>query len=282
MLILQRIQLLNISLPYTSAFLAINTAPLYSGKGPLPHIYANQVVQDFSASELATTLSTGQLEASHETNLGGGFFGLSYRHSLRNILPTKEHELQARVFQLDVVELYSDLTTPALQYKLNDPSQKMLEVLLIERPVMSAVDVSPAYEILRVSLVPRSLSTTANPIMHFLDWDDHGHIGTPSHLFSRLLSSLTAFLTSGFWALFGFVMAVIIVFVVVVLLCVFGWEFWRDDYEKAQQGKHRRKSSARDAEAGHHRGMKGRFKSAEELGLGLGRTGQVVGMGKGD
>lgn len=242
-------------------------------------MYANQVVQDLSVDQLTTTLSTGQLEASHEANLGGGFFGVSYRHSLRNVKTS--NALEALVFQFDVVELYSDLTNPALQYKLGDANQKMLEILLIQKPILSASDPSPAFEILNVRLVPRSLTATSRRTMHFLAWDDHGQIGTPSHLFSSGTSSFVSFLTSGFWALFGFVMAVIIVFIVVVLMCVFGWEFWRDDYEKAQQGKHRRKSSVKirsDVESGK---MRGRFKSAEELGLGLNR-GEVVGMGKSD
>jgi hypothetical protein len=261
----------------------VNDAPLYSGHRVLPRIHANQVVQDLSVDELKATLSTGQLEASHETNLGGGFFGLSYRHSLRNVKTSSG--LEALVFQIDIVELYSDLTEPALQYKLWDPNQQMLEVLLIQKPILSASEPSPVFEILNVKFVPRSLTATSRRTMHYLAWDDHGKIGTPSHYFSSIITAFTSFLTSGFWALFGFIMAVIIVFIVVVLMCVFGWEFWRDDYEKAQQRKHRRVSSVKgrgDVESGVQGRMKGRFKSAEELGLGLAGRGQVVGMGKSD
>lgn len=193
--------------------------------------------------------------------------------------------LEALVFQIDIVELYSDLTEPALQYKLWDPNQQMLEVLLIQKPILSASEPSPVFEILNVKFVPRSLTATSRRTMHYLAWDDHGKIGTPSHYFSSIITAFTSFLTSGFWALFGFIMAVIIVFIVVVLMCVFGWEFWRDDYEKAQQRKHRRVSSVKgrgDVESGVQARMKGRFKSAEELGLGLAGRGQVVGMGKSD
>ncbi|KAJ4305749.1 hypothetical protein N0V90_001280 [Kalmusia sp. IMI 367209] len=278
--------LLNISLPYDSAFISINNAPLYSGQRILPRIYANQVVQDFSADQLAATISSGQLEASHETNLGGGFFGLSYRQSLRNIRTAKN--LEALIFQFDIVELWSDLTTPPLKYKLDDPAQKMLELILIQKPVLSALDPSPTFEIISASLVFR----THNPpsrlapqrTMHFLAWDTYGEKGTASHLFSYGATSFADFLASGFWALFGFVLAVIVVFVAVCLICVFGWGFWEDDYERAQQGKQRRKSSVRsgkngrvDVETGR---AKGRFRSAEELGLRA--TGQVVGIGKRD
>ncbi|OAG10124.1 uncharacterized protein CC84DRAFT_1161125 [Paraphaeosphaeria sporulosa] len=275
--------LLNISLPYDSAFLAINNAPLYSGNRILPLVYANQVVQDFSADQLSTALDAGQLEASHESNLGGGFFGLSYRHSLRHVETSQT--LEALLFQFDIVELHSDLTNPALRFNLDDPAQKMLEVLLIQRPVLSAGDPSPSFEILSAKLVPR-MSLSYERTMHFLTWDTHGEKGTTSHAVSYGTSSLIGFLSSSFWALLGFVMAVIVVSIVVLLMCIFGWEFWKDDYEKAQHGK-RRKSSVKsvraDVETGASIGkMKGRFKSAEELGLGLASRGQIVGMGKSD
>ncbi|KAJ4351229.1 uncharacterized protein N0V89_006568 [Didymosphaeria variabile] len=274
--------LLNVSLPYDSAFLTINNSPLYSGTRILPLIYANQVVQDFSADALSEALSSGQLEASHETNLGGGFFGLSYRHSLRTVQTSKN--IEALLFQFDVVALHSDLTTPPLQFKLDDPAQKMLQVLLVQRAVLSAGDSSHSFEILSVKLVPRA-DLNHLRTMHFLSWDANGEKGTFSHYISSLTNSFIAFLSSGFWTLLGFIMAVIVVFVVVCLMCVFGWEYWKDDYEKAQQGKQRRKSSVKggrvDVETGVGK-MKGRFKSAEELGLGLPNRGQVVGMGKSD
>ncbi|KAL1592764.1 hypothetical protein SLS60_011180 [Paraconiothyrium brasiliense] len=274
--------LLNISLPYDSAFLTINNSPLYSGTHILPLIHANQVVQDFSTDALSEALSSGQLEASHETNLGGGFFGLSYRHSLRSVQTSTA--LNALLFQFDVVALHSDLTTPALQYRLNDPGQKMLEVLLLQRPILSAGDPAHSFEILNVKLVPRA-DLTHLRTMHFLSWDANGEKGTFSHAISSFMTSFIAFLSSGFWTLFGFIMAVIVVFIVVCLMCVFGWEFWKDDYEKAQRGKQRRKSSVKggrvDVETGAGK-IKGRFKSAEELGLGVASRGQVVGMGKSD
>jgi hypothetical protein len=265
----------------------VNDAGLFSGTRILPLIYANQVVQDFSANDLSTALDAGQLEASHESNLGGGFFGLSYRHSLRHVETSQG--LEALLFQFDIMELHSTLTIPAVRFKLSDPAQKMLEVLLIQRPVLSAGDPSPSFEILSAKLVPR-IPLTNQRTMHFLAWDTHGEKGTASHALSYSTASLIDFVSSSFWALLGFCMAVIVVFIVVCMMCIFGWEFWRDDYEKAQQGK-RRKSSVKgggvDVETGAGAGAggkktKGRFKSAEELKLGLAGRGQVVGMGKGD
>ncbi|KAF9739616.1 hypothetical protein PMIN06_009158 [Paraphaeosphaeria minitans] len=242
--------LLNISLPYDSAFLTINNAPLYSGNRVLSLVYANQVVQDFSSDQLSTALDAGQLEASHESNLGGGFFGLSYRHSLRHV---ETSNLAALLFQFDIIELHSDP--------------------------------SPRFEILSAKLVPRT-SLSHERTMHFLAWDTHGEKGTASHALSYGISSLMDFLSSSFWAILGFAMAVIVVFIVVLLMCIFGLEFWKDEYEKAQRGK-RRKSSVKsvrvDVEIGSGMGkIKGRFKSAEELGLELTSRGQVVGMGKSD
>lgn len=277
------VQLLNISLPYDSAFLTINNARLYSSNRILPLIYANQVVQDLSTDQLSTALDAGQLEASHESNLGGGFFGLSYRHSLRRV-KTRQN-LEALLFQFDIIELHSDLTSPALRFKLDDAGQKMLEVLLIQRPLLSASDLSPSFEVLSAKLVPRT-SLSHERTMHFLAYDTHGEKGTASHALSYGTSFLTDFLSSSFWALLGFVTAVIIVFIVVLLMCIFGWEFWKDDYEKAQRGK-RRKSSVKvvradvETSVGTEK-MKDRFKSAEELGLGFASRGQVVGMGKSD
>ncbi|KAL5403493.1 hypothetical protein PMIN03_009843 [Paraphaeosphaeria minitans] len=254
--------LLNISLPYDSAFLTINNAPLYSGNRVLSLVYANQVVQDFSSDQLSTALDAGQLEASHESNLGGGFFGLSYRHSLRHV---ETSNLAALLFQFDIIELHSYLTSPALRFTLDDAAQKMLEVLLIERPVLSAGTPRPGSRYSARSSF---------------------HKGTASHALSYGISSLMDFLSSSFWAILGFAMAVIVVFIVVLLMCIFGLEFWKDEYEKAQRGK-RRKSSVKsvrvDVEIGSGMGkIKGRFKSAEELGLELTSRGQVVGMGKSD
>lgn len=269
---------MNISLPYDSTFIAINNAELYSGRRNLPRVFANQVVHDLSIDQLSTILSSNQLEASHETNLGGGFFGLSYRQSLRAIKTSQG--VKAFLFQFDVFELWSDLPEKELRFKMDDPEQKLLEVLLVEKQLISALEPAPTYEILSASLVSRSLHLVTRPstsqlIMHFLDWDAYGRKGTTAHFLSSWTASFVDYLASGFWALFMFILFMIALFVVVCLVCIFGWGFWEDEYEKSQHGKRRRTRSRGDVEM-----AKGRFRSAEELGL-MGR-GRVIGVAKSD
>lgn len=274
---------MNVSLPYDSAFLSINNARLYTGQRILPRTYANQVVQDFSVDELSASIASGQLEASHETNMGGGFFGLSYRQSLRTIRTSQGRE--ALIFQFDIIELYCDLTKPPLQYKLDDPAQKLLQLMLVERPVMSASDPAPAFEILDAGLVSRSQNPptrlTSLRTMHFLNWDSYGEKGTTAHALTYGATSFLDFLGSSIWVLIGFIFAIMVVFSLVCLLCIFGWGFWSDDYKLAQWQKHRRTRIAMDGdvEMG-KRKMRGRFKGPEELGLA--ERAQVVGLGKND
>lgn len=267
---------MNISLPYDSSYIALNNAWVWPATSKLPHIYANQVVQDISNETLLEIIASNQLEASHETNLGGGFFGLSYRQSLRRVKKTA-----AVIFQFDVTELYSDLPEKPLQHKLNDPRQKIVEMLLLQKPVMSALE-PVAFEIVKAELVPRSHNpvapTSPQQAMKFEEWDSFGRKGTPSHLLSTWGTLFVDFLNSGIWALFVFLLGVIALFVVVCLVCIFGCDFWSDDYEKAQHGKARgekKRGRSTDLEMGRRH-----FKSAEELGL-LGR-GRVVGLGKSD
>ncbi|KAH7132644.1 hypothetical protein B0J11DRAFT_522195 [Dendryphion nanum] len=269
--------LLNISLPYDSTFIAINNARLYPTSSNLPIVYANQILSDLSSSDLTNILSTNQLESSHEISLGGGFFGLSYRYTLRRIPKTA-----ALIFQLDILELHSDLTEKPIKFELKHEEQKMIELLLLQRPIYSAHE-PPSFEIIKASLVPRtsypiSVSSIRQRTMHFRDWDEFGQKGTPTHLISTWGTALVDYLDSGVWALFFFLLAIIALFIVVCLFCIFGCDFCKDDYEKAQSGKargERRKKSKSDLETG-----KIIFKSAEELGL-MGR-GKLVGLGKND
>jgi hypothetical protein len=114
--------------------------------------------------------------------------------------------------------------------------------------------------------------------MSFLKWDSHGQVGTPSHLVNAASDSLVTYISSGAWALFVFVLAIVGLFVVLCLFCIFAFG-GGDEYGNAQKGKKgvRRSGSwsGRDVESG-----KGRFRSAEELGLKAG--GRVVGVGKRD
>lgn len=206
-------------------------------------------MQDLSVDDLDKSISSGQLEASHETNLGGGFFGLSYRQSLRSVQTSQK--LDALLFQFEILELWSDLPTPAIEHKLDDPEQTMLEVLLIQKPLLSALSPSPTYEILNASLVLRTQNHLSGSnknqqtTMQFHDWDDYGKKGTTSHALSYGATSFVEYVASGFWGLFVFIIGVIALFVLACLVCIFGWGFWEDDYEKAQHGKHKRGRSGR-------------------------------------
>ncbi|KAF2126833.1 hypothetical protein P153DRAFT_433340 [Dothidotthia symphoricarpi CBS 119687] len=253
--------LLNISLPFDSAHLSVNTAALLTSSNVLPRIFANQVLLDTSKEDLAKLIDADQLES-------GGYFGISYAYSLRHV-----KDSTALVFQFDISELWSDLPETPITVKLDDPAQKMLEVVLLQRPMLSASDPGPAYEIIRTSLVARPESSAHQRTMAFHEWDAFGQKGTSAHLFSSLFDAFITYLSSGVWALFTFVFGIIGLFVVICLFCIFGWGFWKDEYEQAQHGK-RRGGSGNDVEKAR------RFRSAEELGLRGG--GNVVGVGKSD
>lgn len=224
-------------------------------------------------------IDSNQLEVSHETEtIGGAFFGLSYTYSLNPI-----EKSAAMVFQFDVTELYSDLPERPLRHKLADPRQEIIELVLLQTPVQSALE-PPSMEIIKASLVPRSSKVSSTPsyqkVMHFEDWDTHGKKGTTSHLVSSWGTSFLDYLDSGIWAIFVFLLGIIALFVVVCLFCIFGCDWCSDDYEKAQHGKARKDKRRSSGRSGDLEMGKGRFKSAEELGL-LGR-GKVVGVGKSD
>jgi len=206
--------------------------------------------------------------------LGHVNFGLSYRDSLRHL-----RDSSALVFHFDVFEAWTDLLDSGLTVKLDDAKQEVLEIVLLERPLQSAGDMSNAYEIVRAGLVPRSFTKSIAKVhtMRYHDWDDHGEKGTPSHLVSKALESFFDYIASGVWTLFIFILAFVALFVLLCLFCIFGCGLGKDEYESAQHGKRRGggKGGWNDVERG-----KGRFLSAEELGLRVG--GRIVGVGKAD
>ncbi|KAF7573476.1 hypothetical protein PtrM4_083810 [Pyrenophora tritici-repentis] len=200
----------------------------------LPRIYVNQVLQDVSKDDINKIIVSNQLD-----ELGGAYFGASYQYSLHRV-----KDSQARVFQFNVMQLWTDLTTPPLTVVLDQPGQKMLEVVLLPRPLLSSGDPANSYEIVRAGLVPRSPESGAKTSkgsgkvsMWFLDWDDNGKKGTATHTVNSASSYFVQFLSSGMWALFIFVVAVIALFVVVCLFCIFACGWHDDDYEKAQYRK---------------------------------------------
>jgi hypothetical protein len=259
-------KLLNISLPFDSTSLNINNAPLLTPSTVLPRIYASQVLLDTASSTLSELVENNSLD-----NPGSGFFGLSYAYSLRKLQGS-----QALVFHFDVLEVWTDLLEPAMTFKLSDEKQKMLELVLLQRPLLSPGDVSRAYEIVRVELVQRPKVGGKRKVktMWFQEWDVHGQKGTPGHLVAKASDASMTWITSGVWSLVLFILAVIGLFVVLCLFCIFGFGgFGGDEYERAQHGKKR--GMGTDAEKG-----KGRFLSAEELGLRSGA--KIVGVGKSD
>tara|TARA_R110002003_G_scaffold235_14_gene17059 strand:- start:8019 stop:8846 length:828 start_codon:yes stop_codon:yes gene_type:complete len=266
------IQLLNISLPFDSAHLSINNAPLLSTSKALPRIYAGPVLLDTSTSDITKLIESDQLDTP-----GGGYFGLSYTYSLRRIAKS-----QALLFHLDIFELWTDLPAPALTIPLNAAEQKVLQVVLLHRPVLSPGDPSHAFEIVRVDLVARSATARASNMhtMRFHDWDAHGRIGTPAHLVSAVSGTVGEYISSGVWSMFVFIMAVIGLFVVLCLFCIFGCGFGGDEYERAQTGKRSGKRRTGSRSGSDVEKAKGRFRSAEELGMRS--AGRVVGVGKSD
>ncbi|KAF2269921.1 hypothetical protein CC78DRAFT_529082 [Lojkania enalia] len=261
--------LLNVSLTYINSNLQLNGQTVWPSASILPGIHSAQVVQDLSTSDISKLVESGQLETSHETGVGGAFLGLSYHSSIH---PLKDSA--ALVIHFDIFEIYSDLPMESLTHALDDERQKMLEIVLIQKPIMSALE-DASYEITKISLIPHPKSPSWQQTMRYLEWDKFGERGTSSHFVSSLSASFLMFLDSGVWALFMFILGVIAVFMVVCMLCILSLEWWQDDYKKAQTGKRRKSSGKRDVEMG-----KLQFKSPEELGL-LGR-GRVVGLGKSD
>ncbi|KAF1939711.1 hypothetical protein EJ02DRAFT_513657 [Clathrospora elynae] len=263
--------LLNISLPYDSAHLSINDAPLLTGSKNLPRIYVNQVLLETSKDELSQQITTNQLD-----NLGGSYFGASYAYSLYRVKNSS-----ALVFHLDIMELWSDLPSPPITVVLDDKQQKMLELVLLERPLLSAGDPGSAYEIPRASLIPRSSSLMPQRKMWFRDWDKNGKKSTTTHLVNNVATSFISNLSSGVFSLFVFILAVMALFVVVCMFVIFSCGWHKDEYEQAQ-GKKKKSGSTKGSGnwSGNDIEMARKFRSPEELGLRGG--GRVVGVGKSD
>ena len=226
---------------------------------------------DTSEEHLAELIASNQLDEH-----GGGFFGLSYSYSLRPIKASR-----ALLFHFDIMELWSDLPENPITVILDDPKQTVLEIVLLQRPLMSPGDPSNGFEIIRAELIvrPQSESRRGRKTMWFQDWDNHGKKGTPSHLMNSASDSLMEYISSGVWGLFVFIMAIIIIFFTLCLCCIFGFGLHKDEYELAQHGK--RKGGRQSGSWGGNDVEKARrFKSAEELGFRSG--GMVVGVGKSD
>jgi hypothetical protein len=265
-------QLLNVSLPYDSAHLSINNAPLLGDSKILPKVYVNQVLLDTSKDDIEKLVASDQLDS-----LGGAYFGASYSYSLRHI-----KDSNALVLHFDIMQLWTDLTSPALTVVMDKEEQKIMELVFLQRPLLSAGDPASAYEIIRASLIPRAesnkgASRTPKTSMWFHDWDANGKKGTATHIVNSASSSFITYLSSGVWSLFIFILAVMALFVLVCMFCIFGCGWHEDDYERAQHGK---RSSGKGAWGGNDIEAVRRFMTPEELGLR--GSGRVVGVGKSD
>lgn len=172
---------------------------------------------------------------------------------------------------------------PVKTISLDDAAQKILELVLLPRPLLSAGDAGSAYEIVRAELMLRPPDTAEErahrKAMWFRDWDDHGKKGTTQHFVNSASDSFLNYISSGVWALCVFVLGVVGFFVVLCLFCIFAFG-GGDEYEKAQNGKRRSSGRGSGSWGGNDVEKARRFRSAEELGIRSG--GKVVGVGKSD
>lgn len=194
----------------------------------------------------------------------------------------------ALVFRFNVLEAHfspashdPDLHSPVVM-TLDNPKQRVVELILMPRPLHSAGDAGPAWEIVTARLAARDQKGSKRRMktMIFGDWDEYGRKGSPSHLVSASSNSFLAYAGSGLWGLSMAILGFVVLFVVVVVSCVTGWDWWSGEYEKAQNGKGRRGGSKASGSWADVELAKGRFLSAGELGMRGG--GSVVGVGKSD
>ncbi|KAF3049281.1 hypothetical protein E8E11_004099 [Didymella keratinophila] len=168
--------LLNISLPLDASHLSINNAPLLSGSSSLPRIYASQVLQDYSTSDLHSRIENNDLDTS------GPSVGLSYGTSLSQITNST-----AQVYRFNIFSLHFTLPNQAPStIPLSSSRQKVLELILLPHPLHSAGDAGPGWEIIAIRLSPREKkgSKRRMRMMMFEDWDEFGRKGSPAHLLS--------------------------------------------------------------------------------------------------
>lgn len=262
---------MNISLPLDAAHLSINNAPLLSSSAILPRIYASQVPQDYSSEDLKNKVENNELDTA------GPILGLSYGYSLRQVTNSTAH-----VFRFNVFEAHYPLPSPHQHFKLENSKQPVVELILLQRPLHSPGDIGPAWEIITARLVEREKrgSKRRMKTMIFDEWDEFGRKGSPTRLVSVSSNSLTTYAASGFWGLSMAIFGFIVVFVVIVVGCVLGWDWWSGEYEKAQVEKSRRGGSKGSGSWTDVEKAKGRFLSAGELGLN--GAGNEVGVGKSD
>lgn len=263
--------LLNISLPLDAAHLSINNGALLTGSSTLPRLYASQVLQDFSAADLHTRIDNNDLDTA------GPSLGLSYGTSLSRITNSS-----ALVYRFNI---FSAHFTPAghlpTTIPLSSSRQKVLELVLLPRPLHSAGDPGTSWEIVRIGLSARAKKGSKRPMtmMMFEDWDEFGRKGSPAHALLSSSSGVVRFAASGFWSLSVAILGFMTAFVVLVLGFTYAVERYNGVYHQAPKGNERSMSkgcgSWTDVEA-----AKGKFLSVGELGGRIG--GSNAGIEKSD
>lgn len=263
--------LLNISLPLDATHLSINDAPLLSGSSSLPRIYASQVPQDYSTEDLNARISNNELDTA------GPSFGFSYGTSLHRITNST-----ALVYRFNVFSVHFALTNPPKRIPLSNSRQQVLELILLPRPLHSAGDSGPGWEIASIRLSEREKkgSKRRMKMMNFEDWDEFGRKGSPLHLVSSSSSGVAKYAASGIWSLSITILGFVVAFVVIVLGTVYAIEWYSGDYGKAQSGKSRRSASKGSGSWTDVEAAKGRFLSASQLGERA--SASIVGVGKSD
>ncbi|KAI8943190.1 hypothetical protein NX059_001219 [Plenodomus lindquistii] len=223
--------LLNITLPFSSnPHLTINTATLLTPSPILPKIHANQVPLSLSSSDLASMIESNDLDTP-----GSASFALSYAYSLNAI----SNSPNALLFHFDVMEMYVDVPGQDVTVVLDAPAQKMLEILLLRRPLLSAGDAAPSYEMLRAELVSRDRGARRMRKMWYRDWDENGRVNTFAHFVACVKGGFVRYVNSSVWALSIFILALMGLFVVVCSLCCLAMGEGHA-YEKAQARKRMR------------------------------------------
>lgn len=254
--------LLNISLPLDAAHLSINNGALLTGSSTLPRLYASQVLQDFSIADLYTRIDNNDLDTA------GPSLGLSYGTSLSRITNSSALVYRFNIFSAH----FTPAGHPPTTIPLSSSRQKVLELILLPRPLHGAGDAGPGWEIIRIGLSARAKKGSKRPMtmMMFEDWDEFGRKGSPAHALSSGSSGVVRYAASGFWSLSVAILGFVGAFVVLVLGVAYAVERYNGVYDQTPKGKGRSVSkgsgSWTDVEA-----AKGRFSSAGELG------GRVVG-----
>ncbi|OCK78891.1 hypothetical protein K432DRAFT_426936 [Lepidopterella palustris CBS 459.81] len=262
--------LLNITMTPQSNYLLINGQKIYPLPSELPKIYASQRSGDISIHDLRRMIENEELDFNEKYEVNQVEFGISYDYALFTLAGSS-----AIVLHFDVIGLFKDLPDEKVSLALDIPQQQLLEVVLLQKPIISALE-PPTFEIVRADLVPRDEAAinhtgSARPghtIMQFLDWDDFGRKGSFSHGLLYGGHSFALFFDSDWIIMIIAISSMIAAAFAIYAIYQLCLTFYRDDYEYAQQGK----AAASRRTKGEER-MKDRERAWEDEEKGLGVVG---------